>query len=90
MPNCNQNNCQYTHSNQMYAGRRMAQSALRSDCDMPCNMNADYNIDSFSIAMAYVPWQQWQNIYEPAEALSAGTLFKDLDLRFYGSRGCRK
>lgn len=38
-------------------------------------------------AMAYVPFQQWEQTYEPERALDAGTLFPVLDKPFYGRRG---
>ena len=42
---------------------------------------------NYSVAMAYVPWQQWQSTYAPERGLQQGTIFPDLDLRFdYG--GC--
>ena len=44
---------------------------------------------SMPLAMAYVPWQKWQNIYKPENALCAGTIFQELDLDFLGRR-CRK
>ena len=37
-----------------------------------------------SLAMAYVPFQQWEGLYEPAVALNRGTLFQKLDLPFLG------
>lgn len=39
-----------------------------------------------SLAMMYVPFQRFENLYEPEKALSRGTLFADLDLPFYGSK----
>ena len=36
------------------------------------------------LAMAYVPFQQWGNVYDDAEALDKGTLFPDLDFPFGG------
>nr|WP_243207112.1 spore coat associated protein CotJA [Mediterraneibacter hominis] len=42
------------------------------------------------LAMAYVPWQKWQNIYEPCKGLSQGTIFQDLDKLFYGKGGCNR
>ena len=45
--------------------------------------------NTFSLAMCYVPWQKWQNIYKPENALCAGTIFQELDLDFLGRR-CRK
>ena len=46
-------------------------------------------LDSMPLTMAYVPWQKWQNIYKPENALCAGTIFQELDLAFLGRR-CRK
>lgn len=40
----------------------------------------------FPIAMAYVPWQQWGELYEPDCALTQGTIFKDLNKIFCGVR----
>ncbi|MBQ8627509.1 MAG: spore coat associated protein CotJA [Agathobacter sp.] len=44
------------------------------------------------IAMAYVPWQNMNQVYEPARALRAGTLFPELEKPFYGSmrKGARR
>lgn len=42
------------------------------------------NAKDFPIAMAYVPWQTWGNLYEPCEALSQGTIFRELNLKFCG------
>lgn len=51
----------------------------RSVCD---------SVDVCPLAMAYVPFQRWCNTYEPAEALSRGTIFPELDLPFLGGGGC--
>lgn len=37
-----------------------------------------------SLAMAYVPVQKWQDLYEPDVALARGTLFAELDKPFVG------
>ena len=39
-----------------------------------------------ALAMAYVPWQSWRKLYEVCEGFSTGTIFKELDLEFYGRR----
>ncbi|MCC8024951.1 MAG: spore coat associated protein CotJA [Clostridium sp.] len=42
----------------------------------------------YPVAMAYVPWQQWQTTYAPERGLLQGTIFPDLDLEFnYGRCG---
>ncbi len=38
----------------------------------------------FPLAMGYVPWQTWGNLYDPCEALAQGTIFKDLNFKFCG------
>ncbi len=44
-------------------------------------------IESMPLAMAYVPWQKWQNIYEAEKGFCNGTIFQDLNLPFYGTGG---
>ena len=46
-------------------------------------------LSGLPIAMAYVPWQQFTDLYCEDEALYKGTIFKELRLDFAG-RGCRK
>ena len=38
------------------------------------------------LAMAYVPWQRWQETYPLEEGFRRGTIFPDLDLPFEGKR----
>ncbi len=40
----------------------------------------------FGLAMAYVYPQEFDDLYEPDEALCHGTLFRELDMPFYGSK----
>lgn len=50
--------------------------------------------ESTSIAMAYVPYQKWEQTYDVNIALCRGTIFPSLDKPFIGeeavSNGCRK
>ncbi len=45
------------------------------------------NIEGMPLAMAYVPWQKWQNIYDAEKGFCSGTIFQDLNLPFYGIGG---
>lgn len=59
----------------------------RNNCSQPApsqsNDSCPYQgLDRLPLAMSYVPWQQWQNIYEPSKGLWVGTIFQDLDLPF--------
>jgi hypothetical protein len=47
------------------------------------------DFDRFPLGMCYVPWQRFRNLYENEfVALANGTLFKELDLDWYG-RSCK-
>lgn len=39
------------------------------------------------VAMAYVPWQYFHEVYEPDQALRCGTIFPELNKPFLGKRG---
>lgn len=39
-----------------------------------------------ALAMAYVPWQRWQETYPLEEGLHRGTIFPELDLPFEGKK----
>lgn len=39
-----------------------------------------------SLAMAYVPYQRFERLYDGEKALERGTLFEELDLPFYGGK----
>lgn len=43
-----------------------------------------------ALAMAYVPWQKWQQPYDFDKSLMVGTIFPDLDLPFLGYQGGMK
>lgn len=55
-----------------------------SDCG--CNDN-NMKMRTMPLAMAYVPVQNWGELYDPETALCQGTVFPDLNLKFCGSRG---
>ena len=42
--------------------------------------------NAFPPVMAYVPWQQWGEMYDTECALKQGTIFKDLNYVFCGVR----
>lgn len=43
-------------------------------------------LSGFPLAMAYVPYQSFEDLNEPAKALECGTLFEALYMPFYGQR----
>ena len=52
-----------------------------------CKIMSDLPTDVV-IAMAYVPFQTELETYTSSEALSNGTLFPELDKKFYGGKCC--
>ena len=40
------------------------------------------------LAMAYVPWQEWNSLYDLDKALHCGTIFDKLNKPFHGMGGC--
>ncbi len=57
-----------------------------------CSPNEYDELSSMPLAMAYVPWQEWQNIYEAEKGFHRGTIFEELDKPFKGIMmgGCCK
>ena len=61
---------------------------MPESCDDDCNRGRDM-LYGMPLAMGYVPWQNFECTYEPAQALQVGTIFPELDKPFYGRRGVR-
>lgn len=59
---------------------------IASSCEYAVEQFA--SIDGLPLAMSYVPFQKFENIYEIDTAFCAGTLFKALDKPFTG-RCCK-
>jgi hypothetical protein len=60
---------------------------LETPPEMPEMPTEDSFPRHISLAMAYVPFQRFENLYDAEKALQRGTLYKDLDLPFYGGKG---
>jgi hypothetical protein len=43
-------------------------------------------VDDYPLAMAYVPFQRFENLYPADKGYDAGTLFMDLDKPYHGHR----
>lgn len=48
----------------------------------PQNNNSSKFPQNAPLAMAYVPFQEWSDVYSDDEAFPIGTLFPDLDFPF--------
>ncbi len=47
-----------------------------------------WGLSEYPLAMVYAPCQDFRGLYDPATALSRGTLFTELDLPLGGCAGC--
>ena len=63
---------------------------VAADCNTACSQAETRQ--PMALAMAYVPWQRWQETYPLEEGFHRGTIFPELDLPFEGKRrgGMRK
>ncbi len=52
-----------------------------------CDGDTDCLEMNYALAMAYVPWQKFGELYEPEKSLEVGTMFKELEKPFWGKRG---
>lgn len=69
--------------------RNMQNATMNYDNFLGMDKSHAENIEDMPLAMAYVPYQQWKNIYDPTEAFKRGTIFKELDLPFECAKECK-
>ncbi len=83
----NNRNCSRRPINSRNSQNATPQGSYYNFLDMKKN-HAD-NLEDMPLAMAYVPYQQWRELYDPNEAFSRGTIFKELDLPFTCAKECK-
>ena len=83
---------QYQRNGRFYPSAGMGRySAIRERASepfcAPCGFeSAPTHIVAPALAMVYSPAQEFDDLYEADEALCHGTLFRELDMPFYGAR----
>ena len=65
----------------------MSENVRKDVCDIKDKVDT---LRDLPIAMAYVPWQRWQNIYDAEKGFCNGTIFQELNLPFEGMGGCQR
>ena len=75
MPNYRNNAMPYNNYRSMQSSNSMTRRDVRNDK---------------SLAMAYVPWQTWRDIYDAEKGLERGTIFQELDMPFLGKGGAKR
>ena len=74
----------YRNNAMPYNTYRQAQMSSRMD---GMRMDGHDTIHNMPLAMAYVPWQTWRDIYDAEKGFHYGTIFKELDKPFLGKGG---
>jgi hypothetical protein len=70
---------------------RTKKGEKKVEAKQPCSeRRQQILLDQLPLAMAYVPFQRWGNLYNPEKGFSHGTIFQDLDFPFQGKGGCRR
>lgn len=87
MRNCNMPNCNMPR----YDMTRNMTGNLSDDMSRYMNnQNNSCMCDDYPIGMAYVPWQEFRNLYDPERGFHTGTIFIELDKPFTGRRPMRR
>lgn len=74
---------------QNYRNNAMAYNNYRQTPACAVEKMVKDRLEGMPLAMAYVPWQRWQNIYDAEKGFCNGTIFQELNLPFCGVGGCQ-
>lgn len=74
---------------QNYRNNAMAYNNYRQTSACAVEKTVKDRLEGMPLAMAYVPWQRWQNIYDAEKGFCNGTIFQELNLPFCGVGGCQ-
>lgn len=79
----------YRYRSQEYACCQNSHRQQTQMCPVCVDKKAEEDeVNGMTIAMAYVPWQEWRNLYTCEQAIQRGTVFAELDKPFMGMGGC--
>lgn len=85
-----QNSCVSNHNYNQQRSNSSCHSAIDnviSERTESCCNDNNHHMMHMPIAMAYVPMQKWEDLYDHETAICQGTAFPELNLIFCGSRG---
>lgn len=95
MPNYNYRSNDYMRRNQCQRPALTTPARITqefTDCEKESTPSVCMHdlLNGMPIAMAYVPWQEFKNLYAAEKALCRGTIFEELDKPFLGKGGLCK
>lgn len=90
--NMNDRRCRNNMNGNSYGRRNSSMPTMpptscgSNNCNCMDNATSIQNdaLRGLPVGIGYVPWQQWECVYNVDEGLSRGTIFPSLDLPFYG------
>lgn len=74
----------YDYYNSPKPGYKMPEGRKPEYTRPKCVESVCSAVDVCPLAMAYVPWQSWGEVYKPTDGFRRGTIFPELDLPFLG------
>ena len=87
MPNYNYRSNDYMRRNQCQWTVPAEPVKIQHECNDCCAYDV---LKGVPVAMAYIPWQTFKDLYTAEKAFSRGTIFEELDKPFMGIGGCCK
>lgn len=73
------------NNNTSGCGRQSSMPTPCNPCECKDNSSARNDpLHGMAVGIGYVPWQEWDCVYNVEEGLARGTIFPSLDLPFYG------
>ena len=80
---------QQPYRNMPVQRRQNPSSSCGEAVSPPCSCRIPRDpLEHMTLAMAYVPWQTWEDTYDVHKGLECGTIFPVLNKPFYGKGGC--
>lgn len=70
--------------------REEARRSNRRTSRSSCGRRKEEPLYGMPVAMAYVPWQNWEDVYDLCDGFSSGTIFKELTKPFLGRGGWKR
>lgn len=68
--------------------QRMQERSCPTAKSSACSESMVYDpLQMLPLAMGYIPWQQWKNVYEGCKGLEHGTIFEELIFPFQRASG---
>lgn len=90
MPNYRYNSQDHMRRRGCSVSASVSAARQESTCPVCRDTRTTYDeLSSLPLAMAYVPWQEWQNIREAEKGFRCGTIFEELNKPFRGIGGCQ-